>query len=94
MTVDSDTSAWAILLKASTQIEDGVVTIKRGVEIAFAELRSIDTELVAIGLPTKQPDLLAGEDIDRCLELARDGTTRIRRAVALSMAIQGQGGSA
>jgi hypothetical protein len=94
VTVDSDASAWTILLQASTQIEESVATIKRGVEIAFAELRSIDTELVAIGLPTKRPDLLGGEDIDRCLELARDVTTRIRRAVALSMAVEGQGGRA
>jgi hypothetical protein len=94
VTVDSDASAWAVLLQVSTQIEDNVAVIKRSIEIAFAELRRLDTELDAVGFPTKRPDLLDGEDIDRCLMLAHDVTTRIRRAVAISMAIQGQGGVA
>lgn len=98
MTADAAvTEGLETLLIASSQIEASVKSIRTGLVSTFAQLRDLDTELAAIGFPSKRPDLLAEDhpnDVDRCLDLARDVTTRIRRAVAISLAIKSTGGTA
>jgi hypothetical protein len=90
----SASEGFTLLLTAASALETSVADIKRNLSTAFAELRNIDAQLTEIGFPTKRPDLLDGEDIDQCLALARDVAARVRRAVAISMAVEGQGGRA
>jgi hypothetical protein len=85
----------ALLLTAASVIEKNAAGIKHCLRVALAELRQIDTVLCEIGFRTKRPELLDGEDdLDRCLALARDVAGRVRRAVAISMAIKSEGGTA
>jgi hypothetical protein len=85
-TADPDLQEYLLRALATAQaIEDGITVIRHQGAKTFADLRELDAQLADAGFPTKKPALLEGDgsDLNRCCDLARDVSGRIRLAVAM-----------